>query len=115
MFVRYLRQFPKFNKEGQLIGRGEPIGCLVAIDKNHIGYSFCCPKDTFDREHARSLAAVRAILGDNVEVPHRIVDHYYDVDKGTVVNITLSEVLNKNLVEIQEKINRYEQTVAQTN
>ena len=41
----------------------EPIGCVVAIDRDCIGVSLLNPKDKFKREVARNLAAGRAITG----------------------------------------------------
>ena len=41
----------------------EPIGCVVAIDRDSIGVSLLNPKDKFRREVARNLAAGRAITG----------------------------------------------------
>lgn len=41
----------------------EPIGCVVAIDRDCIGVSLLNPKDRFNREVARNLAAGRALSG----------------------------------------------------
>jgi hypothetical protein len=32
----------------------------VAIDSEHVGYSLCCPNDTFNKARARQIAAARA-------------------------------------------------------
>ena len=40
----------------------EPIGCVVAVDRDCIGVSLLKPKDRFNREVARNLAAGRALL-----------------------------------------------------
>ena len=41
----------------------EPVGCVVAIDRDCIGVSLLNPKDKFNREVARNLAAGRALSG----------------------------------------------------
>lgn len=41
----------------------EPIGCVVAVDRDCIGVSLLNPKDKFNREVARNLAAGRALTG----------------------------------------------------
>lgn len=41
----------------------EPIGCVVAVDRDCIGVSLLNPKDKFNREVARNLAAGRALSG----------------------------------------------------
>lgn len=40
-----------------------PIGCVVALDQDSIGVSLLNPKDKFNREVARNLAAGRALQG----------------------------------------------------
>ena len=46
----------------------EPIGCVVAVDRDCIGVSLLNPKDRFNREVARNLAAGRALSGAIPEV-----------------------------------------------
>lgn len=41
----------------------KPIGCVVALDQDSIGVSLLNPKDKFNREVARNLAAGRALSG----------------------------------------------------
>ena len=43
--------------------RGNKIGCVVAVDRDSIGISLLNPKDKFDSEVAKSLAAGRALSG----------------------------------------------------
>ena len=70
MLVKYIRK-PSAGVEG----RGTPIGCIVALDKTRIGYSFCSPKEKkFDRKMARELAAGRAALGTTTTIPNRFID-----------------------------------------
>jgi hypothetical protein len=49
----------------------EPIGCVVAIDKNSIGISLLNPKDEFDRKLAKKIAIGRAELGILPFIPSR--------------------------------------------
>ena len=47
----------------------QPIGCIVAIDKNSIGISLLNPKDEFDKNLAKKIAIGRAELGIFPDVP----------------------------------------------
>lgn len=49
----------------------QPIGCIVAIDKNSIGISLLNPKDEFDRKLAKKIAIGRAELGILPFIPSR--------------------------------------------
>jgi hypothetical protein len=107
MLTKYLRQFPKFAADGTIISRGDPIGCVVAIDPDHIGYTFCCPKDKFDKKYARNLAAGRALTGTNVNVPNRIVDTYWDSENLRFIDVTLSEVLVETIEDMKIRAHNY--------
>ena len=39
---------------------GEPIGVIVAIDRNRVGWSLCSPHDKFDKEYGKMVAQRRA-------------------------------------------------------
>ncbi len=39
---------------------GDPIGVIVAIGKNRVGWSLCCPRDKFDKEYGQMIAVRRA-------------------------------------------------------
>ena len=43
-----------------------PIGCIISIDENHIGWSLCNPKDTFNKNRAKQIAYNRALKGNDV-------------------------------------------------
>jgi len=49
MLVQYIR------KENR-----QPYGCLVALEKDRIGWSLCHPKDTFSKDLGRRIAIERA-------------------------------------------------------
>lgn len=55
MIIKYLRE----KKEGE-VGRGKPIGIVVALDKTRIGFSLCNPLDQWDRKKAKTIAIGRA-------------------------------------------------------
>ena len=40
-----------------------PFGCVVGLDKRHIGYSLCHKNDRFNKKEAKELAEKRARLG----------------------------------------------------
>lgn len=47
----------------------EPVGCVVALDRDSIGISLLNPKDTFNRKLAKQIASGRAELGVVPEIP----------------------------------------------
>jgi hypothetical protein len=101
--VRYLREFPVVSKDGKIVGRGRPIGCVAAIDENHIGYTVCNDADNFNREHARNLAIGRAFTGISGKVPNRVVDEYFDAIKNRLVKVTLQELLATTISDLKYK------------
>lgn len=44
------------------------IGCVVAVDRSRIGVSLLNPKDKFNKEVARNLAAGRALSGTSPNI-----------------------------------------------
>lgn len=52
----------------------EPVGCIVAIDRDSIGISLLNPKDTFNRNLAKKIAIGRAELGVLPEIPQEKED-----------------------------------------
>jgi hypothetical protein len=56
----------------------EPIGCVVAIDRDSIGVSLLNPKDSFDRNLAKRIAIGRAELGVAPEIPAKKEDLFED-------------------------------------
>lgn len=54
--------------------RGEnrnPVGCIVAIDRNTFGISLLNPKDEFDKDMAKKIAIGRAELGVYPNIPRK--------------------------------------------
>lgn len=50
---------------------GHPMGVVVAIDANKIGWSMCHKDDKWDREKALHIATSRAISSTSLtKVPH---------------------------------------------
>ena len=39
---------------------GDPIGVIVAIDKNKVGWSLCSPRDKCNKERGKMIAQMRA-------------------------------------------------------
>ena len=58
MLIEYIRN-----------AKREPIGCIVAINKDSIGISLLNPKDEFDKKIAKNIAIGRAELGIFPEIP----------------------------------------------
>jgi len=67
MLVRYIRN--KYNA---------PVGCIVATDENHIGWSLCnlSHGDIFSKEIAKEIAISRAYLQRSLKLPASLVDSY---------------------------------------
>ena len=105
MLIRYVREFPKFDESGKIVSRGNPIGCVVALDADHIGYTICNPCDPFKKEYARNLAAGRALTNTRPKVPKRVVDHFIDWDNRQEVTVMLKEELADIISYMQEKAN----------
>lgn len=77
MLVKYLRK------------NGKPVACVVAIGPGMVGYSTCNPKDNFDKEMGRHIAAGRAGIPSDIRdlcsfdelvkrVPSNILSEMYD-------------------------------------
>ena len=54
MLITYIRK----NKTEK--SKGQPIGCVVALDKNHIGWSLKNEKDKWDKKRGLEIAKKRA-------------------------------------------------------
>lgn len=48
---------------------GQPIGAVVAVGKNQVGWSKLHKLDRWDREKALMIARNRAVVGFNTDVP----------------------------------------------
>lgn len=76
MLIEYIRN-----------AKRQPIGCIVAIDKDSIGISLVHPKDEFNKKLAKKIAIGRAELGIFPEIPakkEQLVERYIQriVDKA---------------------------------
>jgi hypothetical protein len=96
ILVRYIRQFPSMHS------KGEPIGCVVAIDKDRIGYAVCNPCDKFDKVFGKEIAAGRAALGHEPYVANRVVGVLDDGSKEY-----LDELLSQELDAMKDRAKRY--------
>lgn len=67
IIISYLRNRTPLNPatSGVARERGRPFGAIVAIDKDHIGWSLCHRYDSWNREQAVKIAAGRAMRGTN--------------------------------------------------
>jgi hypothetical protein len=62
MLIRYIRDYKlahKDNKEN--IEKSCPYGCIVALDKDKIGWAFCNPRDKWNRKLGLQIARNRAL------------------------------------------------------
>lgn len=58
MLVQYVRR------------NGQPCGCVVALDRNVIGWSECNPRDRFCKKRGKEIAIGRAQTGTNSQPLH---------------------------------------------
>lgn len=81
MIIKYCYDYVE-TKNGTM---KKPFACVVGLkdgDKESIGYSICCPKDTFVKLNARTIATDRADVGDlspfgpNPQLPIGVVNSY---------------------------------------
>lgn len=64
MLVNYIREK---SEHDEILGyKGVPIGVVVALDKDHFGYSLCCPKDKWDKKLGKQIAINRAEQGKEI-------------------------------------------------
>lgn len=67
MIILYYREYIEsiFNTEGMAVKHiYKPLGCVVAIDKDHIGWSLCGNGDHFSYKMAKTIAFGRAYVED---------------------------------------------------
>jgi hypothetical protein len=72
MLVEYVCDYRAVKKVGGVTYQRVPVGCLVALDTNAIGFSFCCPLDSFNKRIARTIAQGRALKYTTDEVEEYI-------------------------------------------
>ena len=81
ILINYIREK---SVEDEIYGyKGVPKGVLVALDKNHIGYSLCNPKDRWNKKLGLLIAKNRAEKGIDIENLYdkkgeRIIRNLYD-------------------------------------
>ena len=57
--------------------KNKPIGCVVAIDKDKLGWSLCNRRDKWNRKVAVELAKKRAIENHGIKIiPITVVSEY---------------------------------------
>lgn len=51
---------------------GNPVGAVVAVGKNQIGWSRKHRLDRWDKERALMIARNRAVVGSKTKIPHDV-------------------------------------------
>ena len=69
---------------------GEYVGTVVALDKDQIGWSQCCPRDKFNKNRGVTIAAGRALVGT----------------KKTPANTT-GLAIHRTIVKMSERAEKY--------
>lgn len=98
MLVEYIREAVPFDH----YTKGTPIGCVVAIDKDHIGWCLAHSKKKFNRKLALEVATGRAMYGTVGKIPNRAV---YVRDERDVAHI--EDVLQESLIKMQARADKY--------
>lgn len=57
MLVKYVRDEDR-----------NPVGCIVSLDKNLLGWSLCSPQDKFSKKIAKKIAIGRALKSTKIGV-----------------------------------------------
>jgi len=93
MLIKYIRE--KADK-----GKGKPIGVIVALDKNKIGWSLCSKKDSWSKDLGIKIAKGRAEKGKEVylQLEKMLVDGFANTYK----------TLKKDIEKMLEIVERYE-------
>jgi len=66
---------------------GHPIGCVLATDKGHVGWSMCHEKDQFSKSRAKVIARGRAKTGEDW------VEHILSISKRRIALRKFTRVL----------------------
>ena len=93
MLINYIRQRNLSDEQNGY--KGVPIGIVVALDKEHIGWSLCCPRDKWDKKLGLKIAENRAKLGKDIQ---NVFDN---------VCVRTFNRIERPLEFIQEKAQRY--------
>ena len=94
MLVKYIRDNAK-----------RPIGCVVAVAPDAVGWSVCHPNDPFNKQRAMEIARGRAEKG-SVSLPpeYRSVWKFTEDD---LVKVSLYSVVGAELEIMAERASKY--------
>lgn len=94
MLVKYIRDNAK-----------RPIGCVVAVAPDAVGWSVCHPNDEFDKRRAVEIARGRAERG-SISLPpeYRSVWQFTEND---LVKVSLYSVVEAEMEAMSERASRY--------
>ncbi len=86
----------------------KPIGTVVALDKDKIGWSQCCPLDHFNKKRGIEIAKGRAIKGYTKSKPRK----YKDIKDIKLINFTNIytddiDIIRDACEEMQKRANKY--------
>lgn len=110
MLVRHVRVPRHFINPDNFTFRTEwhPIATIVALDENKIGLAVCGKKDSFAKKRGIHIAVSRA---EKEASPKDYDDDrrkFKFIDKnGTVSERSLSEIIDDELDEMEERASRY--------
>ena len=82
----------------------DPFATIVALDRDRIGLSICCPRDHFNKKRGVEIAKGRARYNCRPESPNR----YVFVDNGEVYSVeSMSEVIQREINIMKERAQKY--------
>ena len=108
MLVKYLRD------------GNRPIGCIVAVDRDHVGFSLCNDRDHFNRIRAKEIAERRALMGVDARrvyedsrgkvkggIPIRLVNNPYATCQDENISVPLVDYVNSEIALMEDRAKRY--------
>lgn len=84
----------------------KPIGVIVAIDAENVGYAFCNPRDRWNKGLAKEIAIGRALSGSKPPIPNRQLLSY-NKDTGLYDYISLEDLTFKLVERMRERAKAY--------
>ena len=106
MFIKYIREDTKI--EGK--NKGKPIGVIVAVSKEELGWSLCHKKDIWDKKLGLLIATKRAKFGDIQKLKTKLEWGYPKYHAEAVKKYPRLAKVEKGILAVEERIKSYDFT-----